>query len=97
MNLRQWLLNFTRSPKTSIGGIVAALIIALPQLGSLLGEATPQLDEAGKPVVDENGELVYQEPSPVDWQALALAATLLWLGGQSRDGDRRSEDVRRTT
>lgn len=93
--INQWLANFTRSPKTSAGGMVAALLIALPQLGNLVGAATPQLNKDGTPALDGQGMIVYNEPEPVDWNVLGLAIAVFWLGGQSRDGDRSSEEVKR--
>ncbi len=88
----QWIANFTKSPKTSLGGLVFALILVLPQVANMIGSPIPEMLD-GLPVLDDNGQIVFSEPEPVDWSVFGLAASIVWISGQSRDADKKSEQV----
>lgn len=93
LNIKQWIANLTKSPKTSIGGIAAGLFILIPQIANHFEVPMPQLNPDGTAIVDENGQPVMSEPQPVSWPMVGLGLTLIWGGWMQRDADKSSEQV----
>jgi hypothetical protein len=91
MNLQQIIANFTKSPKTTFGGVLIGLMILIPQIGNFTGHPLPQMDPHGEVVRDENGDVVMNEPSEVNWPSVVLGLGFIWLGSQARDNDKPSE------
>lgn len=62
-----------KNPRTSFMGIIAAVMILLMQGAALSGTPIPVIDETGAVKIDDEGQVVYQDPPPFNLDAVLLA------------------------